>query len=327
VTGEESFLNRKYLSLIFIFTGLCRMIKSENLKKLYGATVAVDDVSFEVQKGETFGLLGPNGAGKTTTIKMLSGLLKPDAGTIILNGKTDPGLTDVRMSFGVVPQSLALYGELSALENLLFFGRIYGLSGQKLKERVRICLEIAGLAERSKERVSKYSGGMKRRLNMVCSLLHDPPILLLDEPTVGVDPQSRNLIFETIEEMSKQGRTIIYTTHYMEEAQRLCDRVAIIDHGRILDMDSVDNLITRHGGPSHIEAEFEETQSDVNKIKPFIESKNIQFDGTKIVFQTNRPMESLAKLNSSGVRFRSLKVQTADLEDVFLNLTGRRLRN
>ena len=303
------------------------MIKSENLKKLYGATVAVDDMSFEVQKGKTFGLLGPNGAGKTTTIKMLCGLLKPDAGTITLNGKTNPGLTDVRMSFGVVPQSLALYGELSALENLLFFGRIYGLSGQKLKERVRICLDIAGLAERSKERVSKYSGGMKRRLNMVCSLLHDPPILLLDEPTVGVDPQSRNLIFETIEEMSKQGRTIIYTTHYMEEAQRLCDRVAIIDHGRILDMDSVENLITRHGGPSHIEAEFEETQSDVNKIKPFIESKNIQFDGTKIVFQTNRPMESLAKLNSSGVRFRSLKVQTADLEDVFLNLTGRRLRN
>jgi ABC-2 type transport system ATP-binding protein len=303
------------------------MIKSENLKKLYGVVVAVDDVSFEVQKGETFGLLGPNGAGKTTTIKMLCGLLKPDAGTITLDGKTNPGLTDVRMSFGVVPQSLALYGELSALENLLFFGRIYGLSGQKLKERTRTCLEIAGLTERSKERVSKYSGGMKRRLNMVCSLLHDPPILLLDEPTVGVDPQSRNLIFETIEEMSKQGRTIIYTTHYMEEAQRLCDRVAIIDHGRILDMDSVENLITRHGGPSHIEAEFEETQSDVNKIKPFIESKNIQFDGTKIVFQTNRPMESLAKLNSSGVRFRSLKVQTADLEDVFLNLTGRRLRN
>ena len=303
------------------------MIKSENLKKLYGATVAVDDMSFEVQKGKTFGLLGPNGAGKTTTIKMLCGLLKPDAGTITLNGKTNPGLTDVRMSFGVVPQSLALYGELSALENLLFFGRIYGLSGQKLKERVRICLDIAGLAERSKERVSKYSGGMKRRLNMVCSLLHDPPILLLDEPTVGVDPQSRNLIFETIEEMSKQGRTIIYTTHYMEEAQRLCDRVAIIDHGRILDMDSVENLITRHGGPSHIEAEFEETQSDVNKIKPFVDSTNIQFDGMKIVFQTSRPMESLAKLNSSGVRFRSLKVQTADLEDVFLNLTGRRLRN
>jgi ABC-2 type transport system ATP-binding protein len=241
------------------------MIKAENLKKHYGATVAVDDVSFEVQKGQTFGLLGPNGAGKTTTIQLLCGLLKPDAGKITLDGKTDPGLVEVRMSLGVVPQALALYEELSALENLRFFGRIYGLGGRKLKDRIDKCLDIAGLTQRSKERISKYSGGMKRRLNMVCSLLHDPPILLLDEPTVGVDPQSRNLIFETIENMSKEGRTIIYTTHYMEEAQRLCDRVAIIDHGRILDMDSVENLIRRHGGPSHIEAEFEEKQFDINK--------------------------------------------------------------
>jgi ABC-2 type transport system ATP-binding protein len=303
------------------------MIKAENLKKSYGATVAVDDVSFEVQKGQTFGLLGPNGAGKTTTIQLLCGLLKPDAGKITLDGKTDPGLIEVRMSLGVVPQALALYEELSALENLRFFGKIYGLSGQELKERVNNCLDIAGLAQRSKERVSKYSGGMKRRLNMVCSLLHDPPILLLDEPTVGVDPQSRNLIFETIENMSKEGRTIIYTTHYMEEAQRLCDKVAIIDHGRILDMDSVEYLISKHGGPSHIEAEFEEKLSDDNKIKPFVSDKNMQFDETKIRFQTDQPMESLAKLNSSGVRFLSLKVQTANLEDVFLNLTGRRLRD
>ena len=303
------------------------MIKAENLKKHYGPTIAVEDVSFEVQKGRTFGLLGPNGAGKTTTIKLLCGLLKPDAGTVTLDGKTDPGQIDVRLSLGVVPQALALYEELSALENLRFFGRIYGLSGQKLKERVRDCLDIAGLAQRSKERVSKYSGGMKRRLNMVCSLLHDPPILLLDEPTVGVDPQSRNLIFETIEAMGKEGRTIIYTTHYMEEAQRLCDRVAIIDHGRILDMDSVENLIRRHGGPSHIEAEFKEKQFDIDKIKPFIDDKNMQSEETKIRFQTVQPMESLAKLNSSGARFLSLKVQTANLEDVFLNLTGRRLRD
>jgi ABC-2 type transport system ATP-binding protein len=303
------------------------MIKAENLRKSYGTTVAVNDVSFVVQKGQTFGLLGPNGAGKTTTIQLLCGLLRPDAGKITLDGKTNPGLDEVRMSLGVVPQALALYEELSAQENLRFFGKIYGLSGQKLKERVNYCLDIAGLTQRSKELVSKYSGGMKRRLNMVCSLLHDPPILLLDEPTVGVDPQSRNLIFETIEDMGKQGRTIIYTTHYMEEAQRLCDKVAIIDHGKILEMDSVDNLITKHGGPSHIEAEFEEKQFDVDKIKSFVDDKNMQLDGTKIMFQTGRPMESLAKLNSSGVRFRSLKVQTADLEDVFLNLTGRRLRN
>ncbi|HUU18269.1 MAG TPA: ABC transporter ATP-binding protein [Sedimentisphaerales bacterium] len=303
------------------------MIKAENLKKRYGNLVALDDVSFEVKKGETFGLLGPNGAGKTTTIQVLCGLLKPDGGEVELDGKRDPSLVEVRLSLGVVPQALAIYEELSAEENLRFFGRMYGLSGQELKERVEDCLEIAGLSQRRKERVSKYSGGMKRRLNMVCSFLHEPPLLLLDEPTVGVDPQSRNLIFDTIEDMKKQGRTIIYTTHYMEEAQRLCDRVAILDHGRILDMDSVENLIVKYGGPSHIEAEIEEKISDFDKIKPFIEDKNVQFEETKIRFETSQPMESLAMLNRSGVRFRSLKVQTANLEDVFLNLTGRRLRD
>jgi len=303
------------------------MIKAEKLKKRYGNIVALDDVSFEVKKGETFGLLGPNGAGKTTAINILCGLLRPDHGKVSLDGKTDPTLPDVRLSLGVVPQTLAIYEELSAQENLRFFGRIYGLSGRKLKERIKNCLEIAGLAQRSKERISKYSGGMKRRLNMVCSLLHEPPLLLLDEPTVGVDPQSRNLIFETIEAMKEEGRTIIYTTHYMEEAQRLCDRVAILDHGRILDMDSVDNLIVKHGGPSHIEAEFEEKLSSPEKVRRFIDSDNILFEETKIRFQTNQPMESLAMLNRSGVRFRSLRVQNANLEDVFLNLTGRRLRD
>ena len=303
------------------------MIKADNLSKRFGDTVAVDDVSFEVTKGETFGLLGPNGAGKTTTINILCGLIRPDQGSVSLDGKTDPTLPSVRLSLGVVPQTLALYEELSAQENLRFFGRIYGLRGRKLKERISSCLEIAGLSQRSKERVSKYSGGMKRRLNMVSSLLHDPPLLLLDEPTVGVDPQSRNLIFENIEAMRKQGRTIIYTTHYMEEAQRLCDRIAILDHGKILDMDTVENLIIKHGGPSHIEAEFEEKLSDSDKLKSFIEDKDVQFEDTKVRFKTNQPMESLAKLNRSGLRFQSLKVQTANLEDVFLNLTGRRLRD
>jgi ABC-2 type transport system ATP-binding protein len=303
------------------------MIKAENLKKYYGNIAAVDDVSFEVGKGQTFGLLGPNGAGKTTTIQLLCGLVRPDSGIVSLDGKTDPTLVEVRSSLGVVPQVLAIYEELSAEDNLRFFGRIYGLSGRKLKERIADCLEIAGLSKRRKDRVSKYSGGMKRRLNMVCSLLHEPPLLLLDEPTVGVDPQSRNLIFDTIEAIKKEGRTIIYTTHYMEEAQRLCDRVAILDHGKTLDIDSVENLIVRHGGPSHIEAEFEDKLISPEKIRPFIDNRNVIFEEAKVSFQTDRPMESLAELNRSGLRFRSLKVQTADLEDVFLNLTGRRLRD
>ncbi len=303
------------------------MIEALGLSKRYGNLVALNDVSFEVSKGETFGLLGPNGAGKTTAIQLLCGLLKPDGGTISLAGKSDPTLPEVRLSLGVVPQALAIYEELSAEQNLRFFGRTYGVSGHKLKERVNKCLEIAGLAQRSKERVSKYSGGMKRRLNMVCSFLHEPMLLLLDEPTVGVDPQSRNLIFETIEAMKAQGRTIIYTTHYMEEAERLCDRVAILDRGRILDMDTVDNLVVRHGGPSHVEAEFEEKPSDPNSIRKVINGGNMQFAETMIRFETSQPLESLAMLNRSGVRFRSLKVETANLEDVFLNLTGRRLRD
>ena len=302
------------------------MIKAENLKKRYGDVVAVDGVSFAVEKGETFGLLGPNGAGKTTTIQLLCGLLKPDGGTVSLDGKTDPSLVEVRSSLGVVPQALAIYEELSARQNLRFFGRMYGLSGRQLNERVDDCLEIAGLKKRSNDRASKYSGGMKRRLNMVCSFLHEPPLLLLDEPTVGVDPQSRNLIFDTIETMKNQGRTIIYTTHYMEEAQRLCDKVAILDHGKILDMDSVDNLIKKHGGPSYIEVEFEKL-SNPDSIKQYIDSEKVQFEESKIRFETSQPMESLAMLNRSGVRFSTLKVQTANLEDVFLNLTGRRLRD
>lgn len=303
------------------------MIKADNLKKRYGKTVALDGVSFEVKRGETFGLLGPNGAGKTTTIRLLCGLLKPDSGVVTLDGKTNPTLVDVRLSLGMVPQTLAIYEELSAEQNLYFFGRIYGLSGRRLKDSVSNCLEIAGLAQRSRERVSKYSGGMKRRLNMVCSLLHEPPLLLLDEPTVGVDPQSRNSIFDTIEAMKKQGRTILYTTHYMEEAERICDRVAILDYGKILDMDSINNLIAKHGGFSHMEAEFEKSPSDLDKIRQLIGNRNIQFEGTKVKFETPRPMESLAMLNRSGIHLQSLKIQSANLEDVFLNLTGRRLRD
>lgn len=303
------------------------MIEVQNLQKKYENIIAVNGVSFKVDKGRTFGLLGPNGAGKTTTIKLLCGIIKPDSGTVSLNGRTDPTLMDVRRSLGVVPQTLAIYEELSAEENLRFIGRMYELDSQKLNKRITECLEIAGLSKRKKEKVSKYSGGMKRRLNMVCSLLHEPPILLLDEPTVGVDPQSRNLIFDTIEEIKKQGRTIIYTTHYMEEAERLCDTVAILDQGKILDIDNVGNLINKHGGPSHIEAEFEEKVSGIEKINTFVEDKNIQFEKNTIRFKTNRPMESLAKLNQSGLRFHSIKIQTANLEDVFLNLTGRRLRD
>ncbi len=303
------------------------MIAVEGVCKRFGDIVAVDDVSFEVRRGETFGLLGPNGAGKTTTINILCGLLRPDGGTVSLNGKADPMRPEVRASLGVAPQSLALYEELTARGNLEFFGRINGLAGSKLKKQVATCLEIAGLTQRAKDKVATFSGGMKRRLNLVCSLLHEPMILLLDEPTVGVDPQSRNLIFDTIERLRSEGRTIIYTTHYMEEAQRLCDRVAIIDHGKMLDLDAVESLIAKHGGPSHIEAELERPAEKPEELAQRLGAKDLEWHGDTVRFETAEPMQSLAALNQCGVRFKTLKVETTNLEDVFLNLTGRRLRD
>ena len=281
------------------------MLRLENLSKRFGAIVAVDDLSLEIDRGEVFGLLGPNGAGKTTTVNMAVGLLRPDHGSVDLEGHGPPSNPQVRAKIGVAPQALAIYEELSGEENLAFFGRIQGLVGKQLSDRVTWCLDFVGLSDRAKDRVKTYSGGMKRRLNLSAALIHDPPLLLLDEPTVGVDPQSRNAIFERIESMRKEGRTIVYTTHYMEEAQRLCNRVGIIDHGKLLALDSVDGLIAAHGGKSKITAERQ--------------------DG-EISIETDDPAGELARLQEGG-RLLRFHVDSPDLEGVFLNLTGRHLRD
>jgi len=232
-------------------------IQVEDLHHAYGAVTAVNGISFEVGAGECFGLLGPNGAGKTTTIQAIVGALRPDRGRVTILGEDDPTRPAVRSRIGVVPQSVALYAELTGEENLAFFGKLYGLSGARLKERVDATLTLAGLNDRRKDRASTYSGGMQRRLNLVCGLIHDPQVILMDEPTVGVDPQSRNLIFENIESLKRLGRTVLYTTHYMEEAERLCDRVAIVDHGKVLAIDRVDALLRLVPGPSpDLEAVF-----------------------------------------------------------------------
>ncbi len=296
------------------------MIKAEHLRKQYGDLIAVDDISFELKPGETFGLLGPNGAGKTTTINMLVGVLPPDRGSVTIDGAADPTTAAVRLKIGHAPQALALYDELTAQENLQFFGRLYRLTGAGLTERVNAALELAGLTERRNDRVKTFSGGMMRRLNLACAIVHDPPILLLDEPTVGVDPQSRNLIFENIEKLRTQGHTIVYTTHYMEEAQRLCDRVAIIDHGRVLALDTVDRLIETHGGNSVIEAELERPPKDPSTLPG-------ELDGLNLRIETDRPLETVARITENGLRFLKLRIHRADLEAVFLNLTGRRLRD
>ena len=303
------------------------MITVERLCKRFGEVVAVDGVSFAVGRGEIFGLLGPNGAGKTTTINMLCGLLRPDGGTVSLDGRTDPTRPAVRAVLGVAPQSIALYDELTAQRNLEFFGRIAGLAGRRLKDRVAACLDIAGLAPRRKDRLATFSGGMKRRLNLAGALLHEPAILLFDEPTAGVDPQSRNLIFDTIARLKSEGRTILYTTHYMEEAQRLCDRVAILDQGKVLDIDTIENLIARHGGVSHVEVELSQVPDDLPALAARLAAEELGVEGNTLRFQTREPARSLAALNQCELRYRALKVDTANLEDVFLNLTGRRLRD
>ncbi|MCH7808631.1 MAG: ABC transporter ATP-binding protein [Planctomycetes bacterium] len=281
------------------------MLRLNHLRKAYGDNVAVDDLSFRIEPGEVFGLLGPNGAGKTTTVNLAIGLLAPDAGTVELNGHGAPTDPAVRSKIGVAPQALAIYEELSASENLAFFGRLQNLTGSALAQRVAWSLDFVGLTDRCHDRVKTYSGGMKRRLNLAIAVVHEPPLLLLDEPTVGVDPQSRNAIFENILALKKNGTTIVYTTHYMEEAQRLCDRVGIIEHGRLLALDTVERLIQMHGGKDVVTA--------------------VTTDG-EVRMETQDPIAELGRLRASG-KLERFRVDRPDLEAVFLNLTGRRLRD
>jgi ABC-2 type transport system ATP-binding protein len=296
------------------------MIKAENLTKRFGDITAVDDISFEIHKGESFGFLGPNGAGKSTTINMLAGVLVPDAGQISINGASDPTRSQVRRNLGIAPQALALYDELTAEENLAFFGRLYGLSGKPLRARIDSALELVGLTERRKHRVKTYSGGMQRRLNLACGMVHDPQVLLLDEPTVGVDPQSRNLIFEKVGQLKAEGRTVLYTTHYMEEAERLCDRVAIIDNGRVLAVDTVENLIKNHAGPSFVHAQLASLPTVVTELPGTLDGRNLRVE-------TTNPMATIAQLSSTGYEFVTMRIERPNLETVFLNLTGRKLRD
>ncbi len=281
------------------------MLKLSHVRKSYGQNVAVDDLSLDIEPGEVFGLLGPNGAGKTTTVNMAVGLLKPDAGSIELDGQGSPEEPRVRAKIGVAPQTLALYEDLSAIENLNFFGQLQGLHGPSLAKRVAWALEFVGLTDRGFDRVKTYSGGMKRRLNLAVAVVHDPPLLLLDEPTVSVDPQSRNAIFDNILALKAEGRTVVYTTHYMEEAQRLCDRVGVMDHGKLLALDAVERLIEKHGGKSVVTAQ---TAAGDERI------------------ETDDPVAELSRLQAGG-KLEHFRVDRPDLEAVFLNLTGRTLRD
>jgi ABC-2 type transport system ATP-binding protein len=237
------------------------MLDIKHLRKSFGTLVAVDDVSFTLARGQLVGLLGPNGAGKTTTVSMIAGLVTPERGEVLIEGARLSGDTDPKKRrIGLVPQDLALYDELSARTNLRFFGALYGLSGAALEKGIASAMELVGLTDRIKDRVATYSGGMKRRLNLAAGLLHDPDILLLDEPTVGVDPQSRNAIFDNLEVLKSRGKALLYTTHYMEEVERLADRIVVMDHGKVIADDTLDGLQSRvatvGGGKATLESVF-----------------------------------------------------------------------
>jgi ABC-2 type transport system ATP-binding protein len=314
---------------------MASLLEAHHLKKRYVDVVAVDGVSFSVEAGTMTGLLGPNGAGKTTTVSMLAGLLRPDAGEVMVDGRrllndNDPAKGQI----GVVPQDLALYEELTADNNLALFGALYGLSGRRLADAATRAFTLVGLADRRKDKVRNYSGGMKRRLNLAAALLHDPKILLLDEPTVGVDPHSRNAIFENLEQLKKQGKAIVYTTHYMEEAERLCDRIVIIDHGRILADDTLPGLYRRLPAANVLEVDLDEAEGDVSwiaELRGLAGVKRVDLDGSTLRVAIEDLVAGAAKvlgwLNERSKQYSHVASQRADLETVFLTLTGRSLRD
>jgi linearmycin/streptolysin S transport system ATP-binding protein len=309
------------------------MLVCAGLRKTYGDRVAVAGVSFHIDRGETYGLLGPNGAGKTTTISMACGLLTRDAGEVTVDGRpVGPRSTDAKAAIGLVPQEVALYDDLSAEENLRFFGRLQGLVGRDVATRVAEVLELVGLADRAGDRVGEYSGGMKRRANIAAGLLHRPKLLVLDEPTVGVDPQSRNAILESVEALGAEGLSVLYTTHYMEEAERLCDRIGIIDEGRLVAEGDRRALIARLGAGDRVEV------TGTGDIPAFADAVGTlpgtlgvdRRDG-RVVVRVDDGSTALAGIvaasERTGVTIGGIELVEPDLEDVFLGLTGKALRD
>jgi len=311
------------------------ILEVHNLVKKYGDFVAVKGISFAIQEGEVFSLLGPNGAGKTTTISVLSTLFSPTSGDATIGGhsvSTDP--MAVRRLIGVVPQELAVYDELTARENLVFWGQMYGLGGKALQTRIDQVLEQIGLVDKAKQRVKTYSGGMKRRVNIGVGLLHEPRLLFLDEPTVGIDPQSRRAILDAVLELNKQGMTVLYTTHYMEEAQELSDRVGIIDHGEMIALGTQAEL-TRQVGENdtlilHIgEGEKAEALAQAVRELPGVLKADVTDSTVAVIVPEAEELlaPAVTRANDLGIRIHTVEIQEPNLEAVFLHLTGRGLRD
>jgi len=308
-------------------------IEVNHLKKSFGDFQAVQDASFSADSGEVLSLLGPNGAGKSTTISMLSGLLVPTAGDASIMGHSvmkEPEAA--KKSLGVVPQDIALYPDLSARENLVFWGKMYGLRGAALKSRVDEVLEVIGLADRQKDHVGKFSGGMKRRVNIGAALLHKPDVIIMDEPTVGIDPQSRRHILDNVKELNQQGMTVLYTTHYMEEAAELSRHIAIMDKGKVIAYGTHDELIKMVGEQTRIDitlnTEAEKVLSAWQKTEGVSKIDSTDGKVTALVDDSNRVLPRLFDAASKvDVRITSVDIQEPNLETVFLHLTGRALRD
>ena len=308
-------------------------IVCNNVRCNYGNVIAVKDVSFQVAQGEVFGLLGPNGAGKTSILSMLVGIKHPSDGSILIHGLAySNNRNQIKRLIGYVPQSFAFYPTLTALENLQFFCGIYQILGDAAKKRIQHVLKVVGLTDRAKDIAETYSGGMKRRLNIAIALLHEPKILLMDEPTAGVDPHSRNSIFECIEQLSQAGTTVIYSTHYMEETERLCKNVAIVDQGQIIAMDSPQNLCESIGGAFFqvgIQGENKRFLVDILSHMDFITEVNLKNSSLEIT--TKEPQKVLQSFlgitDKLNIQISSLNISNPSLETVFLKLTGKELRD
>ena len=308
------------------------MIEVERLRKSFNSLLAVDDVSFNVGEGEIFGLLGPNGAGKTTTINMICGVLKPDGGRVLVGGR-DIWLESkaVKQEMAVVPQEISVYEDITARDNLNFWGSLYGLRGGDLRSRVDEALTRVGLSDRAGDKVKGFSGGMKRRLNLCMGLLHRPRVLLLDEPTVGIDPQARLNILEVVREVAASGTTVLYTTHYMDEAQDLCDRIAIIDHGRILTVGTLDELTRLAGEAEVLRLSGRFDDSARARLENVAGVRVLKADNEVAVLSVDADgpglLAILPKILQADFGVDDVSIQQPNLQSVFISLTGKELRD
>ncbi|MCY8105594.1 ABC transporter ATP-binding protein [Bacillus mojavensis] len=311
------------------------MLQAENIKKAYGKKTIVKGISFSLKKGESFGLLGPNGAGKSTTISMISGLVPLDGGEITVGGYVIGKDTNkAKQKIGIVPQEIALYPTLTAQENLVFWGKMYGLTHGEAKKRSAEVFEYVGLTERAKEKIETFSGGMKRRINIGAALMHKPELLIMDEPTVGIDPQSRNHILETVKQLNETGMTVIYTSHYMEEVEYLCDRIGIIDQGEMIAIGTKTDLCSRLGGDTIIQMTVSRTgEGFLSAVRSLAHVNDVTVSESELKIEVAAAHHEkvvtslLTEAAAHQTNLLSLQVQEPNLERLFLNLTGRTLRD